>query len=632
MRAVVKRRFIAAGAAIALAFVVVAFILLRQITNSSALTERITVALSELTGHQVKLTQPATLATIFPRTQVVMPSITLNGEFENVYRLQMRIREARAQVSPFMILNGSYAGLQIDLNELAATLEPLESSKSTTRNTVKQPDFTTIHSIATSLAEDVDIDLNISKTDLVVHQQVGDYGRWNTAAVALGIENGQGRLAIEGITNIDTTDGTTTKDWPDHNAQLNWILHTNQSQTQVMSSLNVSTITNDPETSTTTDFSTQLRIELDVSNDLLSLNQLTLNSPAIKIVFNEEQSMHEAGIDIKGQASVTHMNVAQLLSILSSGKPSNSKARLFDYTPFESGIPPWLHIDLDTSFDTETANESAFFEGSLHSTVKDGNLSINSDTLSIMGGHADVNVTWISQDQFDTRFDARIHATDMALEQIRASDGRTLLLDKGLADLSIGLSGRGPSTGHLAASINGFVHASIDDAVLNKRYTTAVDRGVVSWALERLSVTSRRVTEDSPGARLSDPLAIECASLRIIINDGQATAPNGIVIELLDNTLYASGFLNLHDESLGLAFRTRRKSLFDWSAISIARYLEVSGTLAQADIQLNAQELVRQGVLSASSVAWGPLPAIVYTMAESGLKNRNIRECFKSID
>jgi len=105
-----------------------------------------------------------------------------------------------------------------------------------------------------------------------------------------------------------------------------------------------------------------------------------------------------------------------------------------------------------------------------------------------------------------------------------------------------------------------------------------------------------------------------------------------LIVELPDNTLNGSGFVNLRNESVGLAFCTRRKSLFDWSAISIARFIEVSGILTASEINMYPYELTRQGALTASSVVWGPLPAFVYSMAESGLKNRASRECFRSID
>jgi hypothetical protein len=67
--------------------------------------------------------------------------------------------------------------------------------------------------------------------------------------------------------------------------------------------------------------------------------------------------------------------------------------------------------------------------------------------------------------------------------------------------------------------------------------------------------------------------------------------------------------------------------LFDLSAISIIKYAEVSGSLVEPRVALNATELAKQGVKSASSAAWGPLPSLVYSLAEAGLKNANASEC-----
>lgn len=103
-------------------------------------------------------------------------------------------------------------------------------------------------------------------------------------------------------------------------------------------------------------------------------------------------------------------------------------------------------------------------------------------------------------------------------------------------------------------------------------------------------------------------------------------------VELPDNTIYSSGYIDLRREDIGFAFRTRRKSLFDWSAISIIKYAEVGGFLSQPNIGLNERELVKQGILSASSAAWGPLPSLVYSLGEAGLRNRESRTCRRSID
>ena len=124
---------------------------------------------------------------------------------------------------------------------------------------------------------------------------------------------------------------------------------------------------------------------------------------------------------------------------------------------------------------------------------------------------------------------------------------------------------------------------------------------------------------------------MECISLRVYINDGRAEVSNGAIINFPDNTLFSSGFVDLASEELGFAFRTRSRSLFDWSAISIIKYAEISGTLVQPKVALNTKELAKQGIKSASSAAWGPLPAFVYSLAEAGVKNANNGTCKSTI-
>ena len=646
MNAVVKRNFLISAAIITTAIIGCTIVILHA-TSKSELTKRITESLSEASGHNVKLTKSASLEALFPRIIVAIPSITSYGEFEKDYSLQTQANEIQAQVPLLSVISGSFLDLQVDIDQITAVLKPLnEDSEPESSSNLDVPEFdlTSVNELLTSQKDALYADVHINKTDVVVHQTDGQYQRWQSAKSTINMRSGQGKLTTLGLANYKTTGNTSTQEPQAYDVHLNWTLQSKRQQTTITTDMNVSAaideqdalITNNTSNSTTDNDTnsteTKLNVQFDVSQNLISLKQATLNSPALKAEFKTEPSSNDAGVEVNGQLSIEQLDIEQTLTAIDSISTETNKSRIFDYTLFKSGINPWLHVNIETIFNTGNPSDQELIEGSLHTTINNGNLLIDSDKMYLLGGTTDINISWSSQNRYNTQLDARVQATDMDLNHIRTSDGAALLFGEGLIDLSIALRGQGPSPGHVASSMNGFIQGSVDSAVLNKQYATAFDRGVVSWALEHLSVTSRRVTEDSMGARLSDPLAIECASLRILINEGRAKASNGIVVEMLDNTLYGTGFIDFHKESLGVAFRTRRKSLFDWSAISIIRYLEVSGTLAQPSIQLNARELARQGVLSASSLAWGPLPSIVYSMAESGLKNRHIRQCFKSID
>jgi len=309
-----------------------------------------------------------------------------------------------------------------------------------------------------------------------------------------------------------------------------------------------------------------------------------------------------------------------------------SEQRLFSYEIFGSVIPHNLLADIQLRLGAIRVDGQPVVNGLFRVSVSEGVLDVSSEDLYLLGGAADVNLQLDNSLPQFLALDMKLDVSDAQLDRIRSADDSDTILSRGQADMIVALRGSGPSPGHLAATLDGYVIASVDNAQIRQKYSTLLDVGVLSWAIDKVSLLTKSDEAKRSSANLSDPLTIECASLRLYINDGKVEVSNGAIIEFPDNALFSSGFIDLKSETLGFAFRTKSRSLFDWSAIAIAKYAEIGGSLMSPSVTLNAQELAKQGLLKASSVAWGPLPSLVYSLAESGVKNMNSSECQPTID
>ncbi|MFK7858013.1 MAG: AsmA family protein [Granulosicoccus sp.] len=321
------------------------------------------------------------------------------------------------------------------------------------------------------------------------------------------------------------------------------------------------------------------------------------------------------------------------------GKPTVDTAnqylpppRLFSYDGFTSSIPKRVNADVSLYLGAVRLDGSPIVNGQLQLKLVEGKLDVSSEDLILLGGAAQVSLQLDNRLEQFVSFNLKLEADDVQLDRIRSSSDNDTMLSRGESDFIVALRGAGPSPGHIASTLDGYVIATVDAAQVNQKYSTLMDVGVVSWAVDRLSLLSKEDDARRSSASLSDPLTIECASLRLYINDGRVEVSNGAIIELPDNVLFSSGFIDLKSETLGFAFRTKSRSIFDWSAISIAKYAEIGGALSAPEITLNIRELAKQGVMSASSMAWGPLPSLVYSLAESGIKNMQSTDCTPQID
>lgn len=312
-----------------------------------------------------------------------------------------------------------------------------------------------------------------------------------------------------------------------------------------------------------------------------------------------------------------------------SGKSSHPSLsdRLFSYDLFGADLPKHIDADVVLHLGAVRMDGAPVVNGLLRLAMSDGKVAIESEDLYLLGGESNLSLSVDNSLSQLVGVKLKFEADDMQLERIRSLDKKDTVLSQGSADVIVALRGAGPSPGHVASSMNGYAIATVSRAEIKQKYATAIDTGVVSWAFDKLSLVAGRNSDRPPRARLSDPLSIECASLRLYVNDGKLEVSNGAIVEFPDNVLFSSGYVDLESETLGFAFRTKSRSLFDWSAISIARFAEVGGTLLRPTVSLNERELVKQGVLSASSAAWGPLPSLVYSLAEAGVRQMQTSRC-----
>jgi|GEM_PF-1399446 len=303
--------------------------------------------------------------------------------------------------------------------------------------------------------------------------------------------------------------------------------------------------------------------------------------------------------------------------------------RLFPYTPLSFALPSNLAADVDLQLGAIRLDATPLVSGTLAVSVAQARARVVGEQLLLLGGDSDLSFELETAFRGFLEMDLSLEADAIQLERLRSRTDASPMLSQGRADLLVSLQGSGPSPGHVAASLDGYVTAAVDDALINRTYSTLIDRGIIRWGADKLISLSGR--SDTATTRLSDPLRIRCAALRFYVNDGRVEASNGGVFELPENTLFSSGFIDFSDESLGFAFRSRTRSLFDWSALSFVKYAEIRGSLSEPLVTLNTAELAKQGLRSASSIVWGPLPGLVYSLAESGIRNRQNMRCDPSI-
>ena len=289
-----------------------------------------------------------------------------------------------------------------------------------------------------------------------------------------------------------------------------------------------------------------------------------------------------------------------------------------------------LDLDLKLTLGAVRLNNQPIVSGDFVVTARDNKFSLNSNQLVFLGGAGNLN---ISGTPVDGRHEVSIssYLNDAQLSRLQITNDNQLLFRKGQADLKVSLKAAGNSASSLARSLKGYFMLASHDVEISQRYARDLDRGVLSVVVDNIDRFRRKSKSVSATTAEKGSLPVKCASVKLIINDGYLEVINGLVAELPDNTLLSSGYIDLHSEKMGFAFRTRKKKILDWSALSLIRFVELGGTLTQPKIMLDRKELMKQGLLTTTSVLVGARPPLVYQLAETGLDSLNSIACLPQL-
>ena len=631
------------------------------VVQSSSFKEYLSRNLSTILGEHIDIGQDIQISRIFPRLTIVLPNVKIRPTSLGSNVERVRVDGFTLTVSPKVLLSGGEKGsIDIHVNEATllsaasssapaasdsrASLDATQTTHERSQNVgTSTPALDGNSDAETSIARALDdflqgstslhIALTTDRIVYIVRDTDSGSTRYDITQLTLSSKDRsiklaalvdaeeQSRRSISAIFDTTDTDGS-----HDGNAVQGEI------SVEISSAATDSKVSQDSPLSTDTHvFSTPVEID----GNRIDLTALEYNSPVgwirgtLNIDLSGEQTIIQTDLEVrKLQLSLTGNQAIRS----TTDSNSDNATRLFPFKPFSFRIPEHIVAQANVQLGAIRLDSTPIINGDLHLSVSGGEAKLTTKNLTLLGGPSDLSLTVTNPEYGFASVLMKLEADDIQLNRIRTPDTGEPVLSKGKADLIMALRGSGPSPGHIAASSNGYMIATVDSAEINQKYTTAIDRGVVSWGLDRISVLTSNSDSERVLSRLSDPLFVPCASVKLYLNDGRAEVSNGFIIELPQNTLYSSGFINLYDEQLGFAFRARNKSLFDWSAISIARFAEISGTLADPSVSLNKNELAKQGILSTSSIVWGPLPSLVYTLAESGLKNSKSKQCRKSIE
>ena len=621
---------LALGVSLVASVFLVLFIATYFTIQSSHFISQVELALTDLTGDQVEIQGQLEVEQMMPALKLFLPAIKVQSSNQASPYERVRVDELTL-IMPTRTLIERFQSGQIDLrfNKISMVSRTANSSPVPDAGADTDAD-TEIKSEQKSLSETIN-ELRLRFPELEVSTYVahvdyitrdGENQHHQLDDLEVNVDASQVVLSGKYL-NDDGSDQFTV--------QLNELSPVDSSANDQLTGNFIATVVSDEVSEEGVDTGKKLSAAVLLRGDSVELSKVDYTSPGIWA--RGDVSVEPVGekATVIADLELRKLEITSLFEPDRSSEDVSATQRLFTNDPLDFDFTEQVDINARIYLGAVRLNNEPVINGQLNFAAIDGQVDLSGEGLTLLGGESDLSLSIKQPDEnIEVRF--KLNTEDMQLDRIRVDRSNAAVLDRGEGDIIIALRGEGNSTADIAASLDGYLTAAVSGAFVKRKYVSLIDQGIVSWARKKISRISKKWRSGTPSVQDSRGLEMECASIQLFINDGRVEVSNGAIIEMPENTLVSSGYIDLHNEQLGFVFRAKRERLFDWSAVSIVKYIEVDGSLANPGFGLDLGTLARQGVLSASSLVYGPVPSLVYSLAEAGLKSRESIHCVSEID
>ena len=352
-----------------------------------------------------------------------------------------------------------------------------------------------------------------------------------------------------------------------------------------------------------------------LNNDGVNVEQVKFDYARNSIRANAQYQF--AGQRLNGDINLRRLELSELLQQTTPPGRHKMKKLFTRQRLLANGFLP-DEIDVDIDFGAIRYHNRPLISGKMVFTKKDNNLDLYASNLRLLGAPARLQLMGTNLGSLPV-FDFAANIDNLKLRRFHFSQdkGGEPIFTEGQSQLEVKLSFAGNSTQALAQSISGHIKYAASEAELSIQAVKFIDKSLLSYAKTGFSHTENKVIEDgAEEIEREKGLPVSCINAFIAFDNGYGAADRTMIMETRDNILSSTGYLDLHREAIGFTFASESRRFIDWSPISLVKYLEIKGPLAEPDFTLNKTEVTKKGILTAASLVFGPIPGLAFSAIE----------------
>ncbi len=240
--------------------------------------------------------------------------------------------------------------------------------------------------------------------------------------------------------------------------------------------------------------------------------------------------------------------------------------------------------------------------------LNNGNLAISKLNADILGGKLNGNLSLSPQGK-SAKLDTKLDLSNLQLSQLPDLKDK---ISGAATSITINGKGSGESVAAIMAGLNGKLLVETGSGKISSGALKVASADVLAKTLSLLRTGEKR-----------DGSILECAVVNFAINDGMATADQGIAIMTNELNVLGSGTVNLKTEELDIGITPKARKGVGISVGQLAELVRLGGTLANPKPKTDTKAALTAGLSAGAAVATGGLSLLAQGLLDKSGSNKN---------
>ncbi len=342
------------------------------------------------------------------------------------------------------------------------------------------------------------------------------------------------------------------------------------------------------------------RANVKTSEDGLLIPQFIANINESDVSGNINVDWSNNVMKINGAVNSKLFDLTPLVSVSKdvSEKTEANKGQVFSDAVIDWAWLESYDVNIDLNVDKLVADKNTFHK--VNASIDLGNGALHLKPLQVFYADGRIKGLLMLKKTGDSaKLVSELDAINLSLAAMGATGDS--VLEGGITDVVMELSGEGKSLHQIMSSLNGEIVAEVQKGVIKNDAFEIIGSDII---LELLTMLNPFMKED-------ETTELECAAVKFTAKDGVLTSKNQMAVETTKMKIVGGGIVDMNTEELEIGFSPSAKEGFGVNVSSLVKFVRLGGTLSNPSPEADPVGILKSGAALGAAMSSGGLSLLV---------------------